>query len=138
MDPNGVIRGRIRLPEAVPISKPSKSDERIIILIYAISALLMIWTFISLGSYFNELATEAPNKKWGENLGPREDFQAFILISLLLLNTIAGSTVVKYLFAEYEGEDDSILPPSVRKQAEDVEEKELVNYQLSLLQQMMS
>ncbi len=123
MDPNGVIRGRIRLPEAVPISKPSKSDERIIILIYAISALLMIWTFISLGSYFNELATEAPNKKWGENMGPREDFQAFILISLLLLNTIAGSTVVKYLFAEYEGEDDSILPPSVRKQAEDVEEK---------------
>lgn len=123
MDPNGVIKGRIRLPEAVPISKPSKTDERIIILIYAISALILIWTFISIGSYFNELATEAPTKKWGENMGPREDFQAFILISILLLNTITGNIVVKYLFAEYEGEDDSILPPSVRKQAEDVEEK---------------
>lgn len=123
MDPNGVIKGRIRLPDAVPVSKPSKSEEKVIILIYAISALVMIWTFISIGSYFNELATEAPNRKWGENMGPQEDFQAFILISLLLLNTIASSTVVKYLFAEYEGEDDSILPPSVRKQAEDVEEK---------------
>ena len=68
------------------------------------------------------MATEAPTKKWGENMGPREDFQAFILISILLLNTITGNIVVKYLFAEYEGEDDSILPPSVRKQAEDVEE----------------
>ena len=123
MDPNGVVKGRIRLPEAVPISKPSKSEERLIILIYAVSALIMIWTFISLGSYFNELATEAPNKKWGENMGPREDFQAFLLMSFLLLNTVAGSKVVKYLFAEYEGEDDSILPPSVRKQAEVVEEK---------------
>ena len=47
MDPNGVIKGRIRLPEAVPISKPSKTDERIIILIYAISALILIWTLNS-------------------------------------------------------------------------------------------
>ena len=95
MDPNGVIKGRIRLPDAVPISKPSKIEEKVIILIYAISALVMIWTLISIGSYFNELATETPNRRWDENMGPKEDFQAFILISLLLLNTIASSTVVK-------------------------------------------
>ncbi len=123
MDPNGVIKGRIRLPDAVPISKPTKGEEKVIILIYAISALIMIWTFISIGSYFNELATENPTQRFHQGMGPKEDFQAFILISLLLLNTVAGSTVVKYLFAEYEGEDDSLLPTSVRKQAEDVEEK---------------
>jgi len=123
MDPNGVIEGRIRLPAAVPISKPSKKEERTIILIYAVSALILIWTFLSIGSYFNELATEANSKYWGNNMGKNHDAQAFLLISMTLINTISSQIAVRYLFAEYEGEDDSILPPSVRNQQIKMEEE---------------
>ena len=122
MDPNGVVEGRIRLPEAVPISKPTKFNERLIILIYAISALMLILTFISIGSYFNELANEAPSKKWDNNLSTKHDAQAVLLISLLLLHSTACQKVVKYLFAEYEGEDDSMLPRQIRRQSIKVEE----------------
>ena len=123
MDPNGVIEGRIRLPSAVPISKPSKKEERTIILIYAVSALVLIWTFLSIGSYFNELATEANEKYWGNNMGDNHNAQAFLLISMSLINTISSQIAVRYLFAEYEGEDDSILPPSVRNQQDKIEEE---------------
>ena len=123
MDPNGVIEGRIRLPSAVPISKPSKKEERTIILIYAVSALVLIWTFLSIGSYFNELATEANHNYWGNNMGDNHNAQAFLLISMSLINTISSQIAVRYLFAEYEGEDDSILPPSVRNQQDKIEEE---------------
>tara|TARA_B100001996_G_C18600317_1_gene569577 strand:- start:325 stop:1200 length:876 start_codon:yes stop_codon:yes gene_type:complete len=123
MDPNGVIEGRIRLPAAVPISKPSKKEERTIILIYAVSALILIWTFLSIGSYFNELATEANSKYWGNNMDKNHDAQAFLLISMTLINTISSQIAVRYLFAEYEGEGDSILPPSVRNQQIEMEEE---------------
>ncbi|RJU82310.1 MAG: hypothetical protein DWB99_04650 [Candidatus Poseidoniales archaeon] len=122
MDPNGVIEGRIRLPTAVPISKPSKKEERTIILIYAVSALVLIWTFLSIGSYFNELANQNHriDSRFTQNKG---DVQAFLLISMSLINTISSQIAAKYLFAEYEGEDDSILPPSVRNQQVKVEEE---------------
>ncbi len=123
MDPTGVVEGRIRLPPAIPISKAGKKEERMIIFIYAISALMMILTFLSIGSYFNELATEAPTKNWGNNMGPEHDAQAFLLIFILLIFTIACQITVRYLFAEYEGEDDTMLPPLVRTQSEEIEEK---------------
>lgn len=122
MDPNGVVEGRIRLPEAIPISKPTKFNERLIILIYAISALMLIVTFISIGSYFSELANEAPSSEWGDNMTSKHDAQAFLLISLLLLHSTACQKVVKYLFSEYDGEDDSMIPTQVRRQSIKVEE----------------
>jgi hypothetical protein len=125
MDPNGVVEGRIRLPEAIPISKPTKFNERLIILIYAISALMLILTFLSIGSYFSELANDAPSKKWGDNMTPKHDAQAFLLILLLLLHTTACQKVVKYLFAEYEGEDDSMIPIQARRQSIKVEENRI-------------
>ena len=118
MDPNGVIEGRIRLPDAIPISKPTKSNERIIILIYAISSLMLILTFLSVGSYFNELSIDSHGKK----MTSKHDAQAFLIISLLLLHSIGCQKVVRYLFAEYEGEDDSIIPPNVRMQSNKIEE----------------
>jgi len=119
MDPTGVVEGRIRLPQAIPISKAGNKEERSILFIYTISALMMILTLLSIVSYFNQLGTDY----YGKNIGPKADSQAFFMISFLLLFTIACQITVRYLFAEYEGEDDSILPPLVRKQSEKVEQK---------------
>ena len=81
LDPNGVVEGRIRLPDAIQVSKPTKFNEKLIILIYAISALMLILTFLSIGSYFNELSGEP----YGQSMKTKHDAQVFLLLSLLFL-----------------------------------------------------
>ena len=118
LDPNGVVEGRIRLPDAIQVSKPTKFNEKLIILIYAISALMLILTFLSIGSYFNELSGEP----YGQSMKTKHDAQVFLLLSLLFLHSTACQKVAKYLFAEYEGEDDSLIPTQVRRQSIKIEE----------------
>ena len=79
---------------------------------------MLILTFLSIGSYFNELSIDSHGKK----MTSKHDAQAFLIISLLLLHSIGCQKVVRYLFAEYEGEDDSIIPPNVRMQSNKIEE----------------
>ena len=52
----------------------------------------------------------------------KHDAQVFLLLSLRFLHSTACQKVAKYLFAEYEGEDDSLIPTQVRRQSIKIEE----------------
>jgi len=109
LDPNGVVEGRISLPNPIQSSHTSKKEERRIMMIYFFTALIMITTVMAMYSYFDKLNS-------GIELLPKHDAQAFLLMSMALGFTFVGQISIKYLLASYEGEDDSIIPQDIREQ----------------------
>ena len=107
LDPNGVVEGRIDLPNPVPCSKTSKKENRRIVIIYFFSALMMVTTLLSIYDYFYRIDS-------GIHFLPKHDLQASALALMALGFVIAANISIKYLSATYSGEDDSVIPSLVR------------------------
>ena len=100
LDPNGVIEGRIKMPDRVPHSVPTRKENRRLLLVYMFSAFFLIVTLYStldLINFFDDYSFTNRER----------DYQT-VKISLMALGyTYAGNTTVRYLSSNYFGDEDN-------------------------------
>ena len=100
LDPNGVIEGRIKMPDRVPHSVPTRKENRRLLLVYMSSAFFLIVTLYStldLINFFDDYSFTNRER----------DYQT-VKISLMALGyTYAGNTTVRYLSSNYFGDEDN-------------------------------
>ena len=100
LDPNGVIEGRIKMPDRVSHSVPTRKENRRLLLVYMSSAFFLIITIyytMNLINFFGDYSFT--------NRG--RDYQT-VKISLMALGyTYAGNTTVRYLSSNYFGDEDN-------------------------------
>ena len=120
LDPNGVIEGRIKMPDRVPHSVPTSKENRRILLVYMSSAFFLIATLyytMDLINFFDDYSFTNRER----------DYQT-VKISLMALGyTYAGNTTVRYLSSNYLGDEDNNDAQSTASSTQNMNDSQ-INY----------
>ncbi len=125
LDPDGVVEGRIIMPDPVPSSEPTSTEKVITSLIPIVLGMMIGFTLFAL---FTELIEPGDSKSWeGANL------QLILSLAYTLLLLVVGVAcwyTMRAITMTLPGEDESLIPQvfkakdSAKEEAVDEEEVE--------------